>query len=287
MLRITADEYCTHAVRERRHVAEARLTIERYDDVEALGSGSFHPARKIELREQVAKTQRCRAEHVGRLVGRVQIEHADVRLIHVRRARRPHVRRDAVLVGHPEQRARVRDEWMMNGAVLLGHLDALQPLGKTLRHVLLEKPRLRDAGVIALHRDGTRPDVREHHGRDRLVVRREVALGDGRLRSLWREQYFVGMADLDDRLRVARAHVRTSSRREWRSLPCTGHSMNATCTTICGRTQWARTRGSPTDRVNGGFGISSASRRARKSTSSFVSKPVPTFPANTNSSPSK
>ena len=38
--------------------------------------------------------------------------------------------------------------------------------------------------------------------------------------------------------------------------------------------------------VNGGAETSSASRRARSSTRSRVSKPVPTFPANTKSSPS-
>ena len=36
--------------------------------------------------------------------------------------------------------------------------------------------------------------------------------------------------------------------------------------------------------VNGGFAISSASSRARRSSSSFVSKPVPTLPAKTKSS---
>ena len=37
--------------------------------------------------------------------------------------------------------------------------------------------------------------------------------------------------------------------------------------------------------VNGDFGISSASSLARRSSSSFVSNPVPTLPAKTNSSP--
>ncbi len=48
--------------------------------------------------------------------------------------------------------------------------------------------------------------------------------------------------------------IRTPSSRGCRSLPCTVHSMNATCTTISGRTQCARTRGRPTALVNGGFG---------------------------------
>ena len=50
-------------------------------------------------------------------------------------------------------------------------------------------------------------------------------------------------------------------------------------TTISGRTQCARRRGSPLALVNGVFGISRASSRARRSSSSLVSKPVPIFPA--------
>ena len=54
--------------------------------------------------------------------------------------------------------------------------------------------------------------------------------------------------------------------------------MKPTCTTISGRTQWARTLGSPEAFVNGDPGCSIASRRARRSSSSLVSKPVPSFP---------
>ena len=55
--------------------------------------------------------------------------------------------------------------------------------------------------------------------------------------------------------------------------------MKATCTTISGRTQCARKRGNPVAFVNGVVGISRASSRARRSSSSVVSKPVPTLPA--------
>ena len=81
----------------------------------------------------------------GRVFGGVEVEHADVGLIQVRRARRPHVRRDAVLVRQPEQRARVGDERMMHGPALLRHLDAPKPRGIALRHVLLQEPLLVDA----------------------------------------------------------------------------------------------------------------------------------------------
>ncbi len=63
--------------------------------------------------------------------------------------------------------------------------------------------------------------------------------------------------------------TRRPRKRECRSFPCAVHSMNATCTTMSGRTQWARKRGSPTARVKGGSGISSASSRARSSRRSF------------------
>ena len=57
--------------------------------------------------------------------------------------------------------------------------------------------------------------------------------------------------------------------------------MNATCTTSSGVAQCARMRGRPFAMVNGDFGISILSSRARKSSSIFVSKPVPTLPAKT------
>ena len=59
--------------------------------------------------------------------------------------------------------------------------------------------------------------------------------------------------------------------------------MNATCTTISGRTQCARRRGRPVAFVNGDAGSSIASRRSRRSSRSFVSKPVPILPAKTKS----
>src|SRR2546423_616445 len=59
--------------------------------------------------------------------------------------------------------------------------------------------------------------------------------------------------------------------------------MKPTCTTTCGRTQWARRRGRPTAFVNGGLSISMRSSCARRSSRSFVLKPVPILPANTNS----
>ena len=40
------------------------------------------------------------------------------------------MRRDAVLVDHPQERPRVGDDRVMDGAVLLGDLDALKPSGK-------------------------------------------------------------------------------------------------------------------------------------------------------------
>ena len=58
---------------------------------------------------------------------RIEIEHADVGMVEIRRARGPHVRRDAVLIGQPQQRPRVCDERMVHDAVLLRHLDPLQP----------------------------------------------------------------------------------------------------------------------------------------------------------------
>src|SRR5262249_30865737 len=153
---------------------------------------------------------------------------------------------------------------MMNGAVLLRRLDALQPGGESLRDILLPEALLPDTRRIPLHRHRPSFDVRQHDRRDRVVVRGESSFRDAVLR----EEHF---------LRV-RNHETTSMRRGWRSLPWTVHSMKATRTTISGRTQWARTRGSPFACVNGNAGISIASSRRRSSISIFVSNPVPILP---------
>jgi len=50
------------------------------------------------------------------------------------------VRGDGVLIGDPEQRSRVGDEWMVDGSVLLRDSNALQPLRKTLLAKLSEEP---------------------------------------------------------------------------------------------------------------------------------------------------
>lgn len=77
--------------------------------------------------------------------------------------------------------------------------------------------------------------------------------------------------------------VWTPRNRACRSLPCAVQSMNATCTTTSGPTQCARTRGRPMAIVNGDLEIWLFSSRERNSSSSFLSNPVPTFPAKTNS----
>ena len=137
----------------------------------------LHPARQARARraDRAAASAAARSTS-GIVLGRIEIEDADVRVVEVRRARRPDVRRDAVLVGDPEQRARVGDERIVHRAVLLRHLDALEPRGEALRHVLLDEALLADAGRKALHRDRPAADVRQHHRRDRLVVGGELAL---------------------------------------------------------------------------------------------------------------
>ena len=57
------------------------------------------------LEQQIAQHQRRLAQHLGLVAGRVEIEHAQVGLVEARRARRPHVQRDGVLVRQPLQRA--------------------------------------------------------------------------------------------------------------------------------------------------------------------------------------
>ena len=100
-----------------------------------------------------SRTASAAARSMRRIVnGRIEIEDTDVRVVQVRRARGPDMRRDAVLIDEPQQRSRVGDERMVHGAVFLRNLDPLQPIRKTLRHVLLNEALLADAGRETLHR---------------------------------------------------------------------------------------------------------------------------------------
>ena len=72
--------------------------------------------------------------------------------------------RDRVLVGHPQQRSRIGDDGVVDDAVFLRDLDALQPIRKTLRDVLLPEALLADARRIALHRHRPPAQVRQHEG---------------------------------------------------------------------------------------------------------------------------
>src|SRR5688572_28730600 len=132
---------------------------------------------------------------------------------------------------------------MVYGTVLLRDFDPLEPRRKALRHVLLNEALFSDAGGIPLHRDRTARHMRHHDRRNHLVVLRQLPLGN----SVVREQHLLGVRDHASSLTTSRAalSVRTPINRGCRSLPCSVHSRNATCTTISGRTQWARRRGSP------------------------------------------
>src|SRR3989441_12533841 len=132
---------------------------------------------------------------------------------------------------------------MMHDAVFLGDFDPLQPFRKPFRHVFLEKSLFGDAGRKAFHGDGTANDMRQHDGRNHLVISGKVAFCN----PVIREQDLFGMGDHHVSLTTSRGDLswRMPTSREWRSLPCTVHSMKATCTTISGRTQCARVRGRP------------------------------------------
>src|ERR1043166_10212798 len=100
---------------------------------------------------------------------------------------------------------------MMDRAVLLRNFNALEPLRKTLRHVLLKETLLGNAAMVALHRDRPTTQVRQHHRRDHLVVRGELALRD----PVSGKQDLFRMSD----------HETTASSRGRRRLPCEVHSI--------------------------------------------------------------
>ena len=86
-----------------------------------------------EFPQKVAQRERRPPQVVRLVFRRIQVENADVGLVQVGRPRDPDVRRDAVLIDHPEQRSHVADQRMVHGPALLRNFGALQPGGEALR----------------------------------------------------------------------------------------------------------------------------------------------------------
>jgi hypothetical protein len=93
------------------------------------------------------------SKHFRFINRRVEVKNADVRVEQVRRTGYPYVRRDAVLIGKPEQRSDVAHDRMTDRPALLWDLDPLQPLRKALGDILLHEPFLANAGRVSFHRD--------------------------------------------------------------------------------------------------------------------------------------
>src|SRR5690606_20207898 len=170
-----------HLVGEARDLLKVRAAVEWDDDMESLGSGRLDPAFAPELREEIPQDKTRRAERVRVFFERIEIEDADIRVEEVGYARRPDVRRDAVLVRKPSQATGIVDDGMLHDATFLRNGRALEPLG-TLLQVFLEEPLFADPAVIPLHRDRASAKVGKHDRRDGLVVLGELALGDALIR---------------------------------------------------------------------------------------------------------
>src|SRR6266516_474847 len=94
---------------------------------------------------------------------------------------------------------------MIDGAVVLRNLHAFQPDRKTFRDVLLKEAGRADAAVITLHRHGPTADVREHHRRNRFVVRHKFSLSDavvGKENFLWMTDHSLSTSRGPDTKRI-------------------------------------------------------------------------------------
>ena len=160
--RIAPDQQRAGTIRKPSHLVVVRTPIERHHDVEPLRTRRFDPALEPELEQEIAKCECRRMQNFRLVLARIEIEHANIGVPQVRDARGPHVKRDAVLIRQPEQRARIGDDGMMDCASLLLHFDALQPFGKTLRNIFLKEALLTDAPVISFHRYGPTANMRQH-----------------------------------------------------------------------------------------------------------------------------
>ena len=66
-----------------RHLAEPQFAVERDGDVKPLGARGLHPAWQPQFVQQIAQGNCCGTKDVRLLLCRVQVEHADVRVIEI------------------------------------------------------------------------------------------------------------------------------------------------------------------------------------------------------------
>src|SRR5262245_14402481 len=106
---------------------------------------------------------------------------------------------------------------MMDHAILLRNLDALQPIRKPSRDVLLKEPLLTDAGRKPFHRDRPENDMRQHQGRNHFVVGGKFAFGN----PVIGKQDLLGVRDHHVSLTTSRADLswRMPTSRGWRNFP--------------------------------------------------------------------
>src|SRR6185437_13819682 len=106
---------------------------------------------------------------------------------------------------------------MMYRAALLRDLHALEPVRKTFHDIFLKEAFGRNAPMVTLHRDRPPSQVRQHVGRNHLVVCGEFTLGD----PVIREHQLLRMRDHAVSRTTSRAVLssRMPRNRPWRSFP--------------------------------------------------------------------
>ena len=155
--------------------------VERHVDLHPLRARGLREPLQPEVPEHLAQVQRhARAlDDRGRRAG-IEIEGEDRRRARIGRLRQRGVQLQVGEVGQPDQRRQVVGEHEVDRAPVgadrdRGRPDPVRPVAG--RVLLVEELRV-DAVRIALERERTPLEVREHEGRDPRVVVDHVALGE-------------------------------------------------------------------------------------------------------------
>src|SRR5207249_4812437 len=112
---IALDERGPGRMRETSDLTHLSRSLELHDDVKSFRAGGLQPACETRIAQEIAQAERGGTESRQVVRRRIEVEHADIGAVQVRRARRPDVRRDSVLVRQTEQRSGVADQWIVDG----------------------------------------------------------------------------------------------------------------------------------------------------------------------------
>src|SRR5262249_26118154 len=158
------------------HAVVVGGAAQRCEHVDAARTGDHRERVQALVAEGGAGLARGGADLVEVVDRGVEVHDDVVGVVELVDAAGPQVRGDHGSAGHVRQRGGLAGDGVGDGAALLGHGDAVDPVGEVVGDVLQEEAALVHALGEDVEVHGPLADVGQHHGGDAGVVLGQVEL---------------------------------------------------------------------------------------------------------------